>query len=104
MNQFDARVWVDKEEFHIARIDAKLKKPVTFLGGLAGAVNAINISVSQKRLASDTWVDESLSANFDARVFWKTYRFRMKSQSSHFKSATALGDNNRTKPLEEMTP
>jgi outer membrane lipoprotein-sorting protein len=104
MNQFDARVWVDKEEFHIARIDAKLKKPVTFLGGLAGAVNAVNISVSQKRLASDTWVDESLSANFDARVFWKTYRFRMKSQSSHFKSATALGDNNRTKPLEEMTP
>ncbi|MEC7812398.1 MAG: hypothetical protein VX598_06250, partial [Verrucomicrobiota bacterium] len=38
MNQFDAKLWVDKDEFHIARIDAKLKKPVTFLGGLVGAV------------------------------------------------------------------
>ena len=100
MNQLNAKLWVDKEEFHVARINAKLKKPVTFLGGLAGAVNAINISVSQKRLANDTWVDESVSANFDARIFWKTYHFRMKSQSSHFESATALGDNNGTKPPE----
>ena len=98
MNQLNAKLWVDKEEFHIARINAKLKKPVTFLGGLAGAVNAINISVSQKRLASDTWVDESVSANFDARIFWKTYHFRMKSRSSHFEAATPLGDNNGTKP------
>ena len=100
MNQFDAKLWVDKDEFHIARIDAKLKKPVTFLGGLAGAVNAIHISVSEKRLASDTWVDEIVSANFDARMFWKTYKFRMKSESSNFESATSLGDENGTKPVE----
>ena len=100
MNQFDAKLWVDKDEFHIARIDAKLKKPVTFLGGLVGAVNAINISVSEKRLASDTWVDENVSANFDARMFWKTYKFRMKSESSNFESATSLGDENGTKPAE----
>ncbi|MFL3667471.1 MAG: hypothetical protein ACJ06V_12910, partial [Verrucomicrobiota bacterium] len=98
MNQLNAKLWVDKEEFHIARINAKLKKPVAFLGGLAGAVNAINISVFQKRLVSDTWVDESVSANFDARIFWKTYHFRMKSRSSHFEAATTLGDNNGTKP------
>ena len=100
MNQFDAKLWVDKDEFHIARIDAKLMKPVTFLGGLAGAVNAIHISVSEKRLASDTWVDEIVSANFDARMFWKTYKFRMKSESSNFESATPLGDENGTKPAE----
>ena len=100
MNQFDAKLWVDKDEFHIARIDAKLKKPVTFLGGLVGAVNAINISISEKRLASDAWVDEIVSANFDARMFWKTYRFRMKSESSNFESATPLGDENGTKPAE----
>ena len=100
MNQLNAKLWVDKDEFHIARINAKLKKPVTFLGGLAGAVNAINISVSQKRLASDTWVDESVSTSFDARIFWKTYHFRMKSRSNHFEATTALGNNNGTKPPE----
>ena len=98
MDQLNARLWVDKEEFHIARINAKLKKPVTFLGGLAGAVNAISISISQKRLAKDTWVDESVSANFDARIFWKTYHFLMKSRSSHYEAATTLGDNSGTKP------
>ena len=100
MNQFDAKLWVDKDEFHIARIDAKLKKPVNFLGGLVGAVNAISISVSEKRLASDAWIDEIVSANFDARMLWKTYKFRMKSESSNFESVTPLGDENGTKPPE----
>ena len=61
MNQLDAELWVDREEFQIAKIEAKLREPVSFLGGLAGAVKAINITVSQKRLALDTWVDESVS-------------------------------------------
>ncbi|HJO09368.1 MAG TPA: hypothetical protein QGH16_05925 [Verrucomicrobiota bacterium] len=87
MNQLDAELWVDREEFQIAKIEAKLREPVSFLGGLAGAVKAINITVSQKRLALDTWVDESVSANFDVRVFWKTYKFRMKSQSSQIEPA-----------------
>ena len=100
MNQLNAKLWVDKEEFHIVRINAKLKKPVTFLGGLAGAVNAINISVSQKRLANDTWVDESVSANFDARMFWRTYKFRMKSESSNFEPTTSQKDEDGTKPTE----
>ena len=50
MNQLNAKLWVDKEKFHIARINAKLKKPVSFLSGLAGAVNAINISISPKTI------------------------------------------------------
>ncbi len=87
MNQLDAEIWVDREEFQVAKIEAKLKEPVSFLGGLAGAVKAINITVSQKRLAPDTWIDESVSANFDVRVFWKNYKFRMKSQSSKIEPA-----------------
>ena len=100
MNQFDARLWVDKEEFHIAKIKAELKKRVTFLGGLLGTVNAINISVSEKRLASDTWVDENVSANFDARMLWKTYKFAMKSESTNFESTTSPGDENGKKPTK----
>ena len=57
---------------------------MNFLGGLAGAIKTINIGVTQKRLAKDTWVDEKVNVHFDVRVAWKTYQFRMESLSTDF--------------------
>ena len=71
MDQLETRVWIDREEFQISQLSTKLLKPVNFLGGLAGAIKTINIGVTQKRLAKDTWVDEKVNAHFDVRVAWK---------------------------------
>ena len=84
MDQLETRVWIDREEFQISQLSTKLLKPVNFLGGLAGAIKTINIGVTQKRLAKDTWVDEKVNAHFDVRVAWKTYQFRMESLSTGF--------------------
>jgi outer membrane lipoprotein-sorting protein len=84
MDQLDTRVWVDKEEFQISQLSTRLLKPVNFLVGLAGAIKTINVAVTQKRLAKNTWVDEKVNAHFDARIVWKTYQFRMESLSTDF--------------------
>jgi outer membrane lipoprotein-sorting protein len=84
MNQIHANVWVDKEEFRIARLEMKLNNQVSFLGGFAGLLRDIQIDVDQKQLKSNLWVDEKITAFFDVRVFFKTYRFKMKSESSEF--------------------
>ena len=57
---------------------------MNFLGGLAGSIKAINIDVTQKRLAKGVWVDEKVNAHFDVRIAWKTYQFRMESRSTEF--------------------
>ena len=84
MDQLDTKVWVDKEEFQVSQLSTRLLKPVNFLGGLAGTIKTINIAVTQKRLAKNTWVDEKVNAHFDARIAWKTYQFRMESLSAEF--------------------
>ena len=84
MNQIHAKVWVDKEEFRIARLEMKLKNQVSFLGGLAGLLRDIQIDVDQKQIKPNLWVDEEITAFFDVRVFFKTYRFKMESESSKF--------------------
>jgi len=84
MDQLETKVWIDREEFQISQLSTRLLKPVNFLGGLAGAIKTINIGVTQKRLAKDTWVDEKVNAHFDVRVAWKTYQFRMESLSTDF--------------------
>ena len=84
MNQIQARVWVDKEEFRVARLEMKLNEPVSFLGGFAGLLRDIQIDLDQKQLNPKLWVDEKITAFFDVRVFFKTFRFKMKSESTRF--------------------
>ncbi len=84
MDQLRTKVWIDKEEFQISQISARLIKPVSFLGGIAGAIKTINIDAIQKRLGKDNWVDEKVNAQFNARIAWKTYQFRMESLSTNF--------------------
>jgi len=85
MNAVRSKVWVDKKAFRIARIETKLVESVSFLGGLAGVLRDIEINVDQTEYLPDVWVDDTVSAFFDVRVFFKTYRFRIKSKSSEFK-------------------
>ncbi len=84
MDQLETKVRIDQEEFQISQLSTKLIKPVNFLGGLAGSIKAINIDVTQKRLAKGVWVDEKVNAHFDVRIAWKTYQFRMESRSTEF--------------------
>jgi len=84
MDQLEIKVWIDREEFQISQLSSKLLKPVNFLGGFAGAIKIINIAVTQKRLAKDTWVDEKVNAHFNVRFAWKSYQFRMESLSTDF--------------------
>lgn len=84
MNAVRPKVWVDKKAFRIARIETKLVESVSFLGGLAGVLRNIEINVDQQEWLPDIWVDDTVSAFFDVRVFFKTYRFRLKSKSSEF--------------------
>lgn len=84
MDQLETKVLIDQEEFQISQLSTKLIKPVNFLGGFAGSIKAINIDLSQKRLAKGVWVDEKVNAHFDVRIAWKTYQFRMESRSTEF--------------------
>ncbi len=84
-NQLSLKVWIDQEDYEVAKLEAKLLKDVSFLGGLAGAVKDLKITVNQSRLGANQWVDQTVNAFFDARVLWKAYHFGMESRSDDFK-------------------
>ena len=84
LDQLKTKVWIDKEEFQISQIRARLAKTVNFLGGIAGSIKTINIDATQKRLGKDNWVDGRVNAKFNARIAWKTYQFKMESLSTDF--------------------
>jgi hypothetical protein len=83
-NNLAITVWIDHEDFEVAKLEARLLDNVAFLGGLAGAVKGIQISVDQARLEENHWVDQGVKALFDARVLWKSFHFGIQSQSSEY--------------------
>ena len=83
-NQLSLKVWIDQQDYEVAKLEANLLDKVSFLGGLAGVVKDLKITVNQSRLGENQWVDETVKAFFDARVLWKAYHFGMESRSEAF--------------------
>ncbi|MDG1892053.1 MAG: hypothetical protein P8L18_12150 [Verrucomicrobiota bacterium] len=89
MNAVHGKVWVDTKEHHIARMEMKLNRSVSFLGGLAGVLREIRIDIHQKQLAPNLWVDEKITAYFDVRVLFKSYLFRLSSRAVDFEAVVS---------------
>ena len=79
------KVWVDREEFHIAKIDAELANPLYALGGLAAKLNSFKLTAYQKRLTPNFWVDSKVNARIHGRVLWETKSIHFRSESTDFK-------------------
>ena len=88
MNQMLTKLWIDQEEFQLAKAEIELIRPISFLAGIAASLKAIKFTIHKKRLTPEIWVDQNVSAFIDVRILLGTFRFRMTSESSDFKPAT----------------
>jgi hypothetical protein len=79
------KVWIDKEEFQIAKLEAELVNPLYVLGGLAGKVISFKLTAFQKRLTPEIWADWKVTAHIHGRLLWETHIIRFTSESSEFK-------------------
>ena len=88
MSQMLAKLWIDQEEFQVAKAEIELAHPISFLAGIAASLKKIKFTIHQKRLTPEIWVDQNISALIDVRILLGNFRFRMSSKSSDFKPAT----------------
>ena len=88
MNQMLIKLWIDQDEFQVAKAEIELTRPISFLAGIAASLREIKFTIHQKRLTPEIWVDQNVSAFIDVRILIGTFRFRMTSESSDFKPAT----------------
>ena len=79
------KVWIDREEFHIAKLEAELANPLYALGGLAAKLNSFKLIAYQKRLTPNFWVDWKVDTRIHGRVLWETKSIHFRSESTGFK-------------------
>lgn len=76
LNELSGRLWVDLEDYQLARVEVRLLNKVSFLAGIAGAVEKMEMLLIRERVAPGVWLNGSTRIDMEARRLFSRVRFR----------------------------
>ena len=85
MNRLSGTVWIDAQEFEIARADLKLGSEVNLLGGVVGSLKKLAYTMTRTRMADGIWLNTSSSGDFEGRKLIDAMRIKTHSRAVGFK-------------------
>jgi hypothetical protein len=86
LNRLAGRIWVDQDEFEIAKATLSLQSQAT-LGGLlkvVGALKRFDYTIERVRFAQNVWFNRTTRGEFESRKLWDSSRIRTKTETSGF--------------------
>ncbi len=86
LNRISGTLWIDGEEFEVARADFHLRSEVDLLGGVAGCLKRLAYSVTRIRVADGLWVNSWANGDFEGRKLLESLRIRTHSHTSNFRA------------------
>ena len=89
LNRVAGTLWIDAEEFELARADIKLGSAVNLLGGVIGSLKKLVYTMTRTRLADGIWLRTSSSGDFEGRKLVDAMRIKTRSHSTDFKLVAA---------------
>lgn len=93
VNAMSGIIWVDIEDGQLAKAEIFLSKKVSFFGGLAGAIERMDLTLVQRRIEPNVWLGESTFIDFSGRKLFSSIRFRCYETCSDFhRAAQALSE------------
>ncbi len=84
LNQLSGTLWIDADEFEVARADVTLRSEVNLLGGLAGSLKKLSYTLERTRVADGIWFSTLSNGDFQGRKLLDATHIKTKSQSVHF--------------------
>lgn len=87
VNAMAGTFWIDQEDFQLAKAEVHLSKRVSFFGGIAGAIDKMDLTVIQRRIEDSVWLGEAIHIDFAGRKLFSEIRFRCFENCSDFQVA-----------------
>jgi hypothetical protein len=84
LNRVSGTLWIDAQEFEIARADLRLSSEVDLLGGMLGCLKKLAYTLTRTRVAEGVWFNTYSSGDFEGRKLLDSMRIKTKSQSINF--------------------
>ncbi len=88
LNRISGTLWIDREEYEIARADIALRSEVNLLGGVAGSLKKLAYTLVRTRIADGLWFNTLSSGDIEGRKLLDSVRLRTKSEATHFERAS----------------
>ncbi len=89
LNRISGTVWVDEEEFEIARLDLRLVEKTSLWGGLLASLESFELSLNRRRIDRLVWFDDSSEVTFQGRKLFDTIRMHAREETKDFKRTDA---------------
>jgi hypothetical protein len=91
LNRISGTIWLDAEEFEVARAQFQLASEVDFLGGVLGSLKKLAFTVTRTRVADGLWLNSVSSGDFEGRKLLDSMRIKMSSRVSNFRAFSLNG-------------
>ena len=88
LKRITGTLWIDAQEFEIARADLQLGSEVDFLGGVIGCLRKLAYTMTRSRMADGIWLLSFSSGDFEGRKLLDSVRIKMRSESTNFRLIT----------------
>jgi hypothetical protein len=89
LNHISGTLWIDAEEYEIARADIQLGAEVDLLGGVIGCLRKLAYTMTRTRVAEGVWLHSFSSGDFEGRKLLEPMRIKMKSECTDFRLMAA---------------
>ena len=90
LNQISGTLWIDAQEFEVARADVSLRSEVNLLGGVIGSLKKLTYTLERTRVADGVWFSTLSSGDFQGRKLLDPTHIKTKSQSINFRRVAML--------------
>ena len=87
-NQMAGMVWIDTEDFEIARAEVHLKAEVALWGGMVGTLRHCRFTLERARMPDGVWFNSDSHGIFEGRKLLEPMLIRTRSESSNFRRAS----------------
>lgn len=85
LNRISGTLWIDAEEFELARAEVELHSEVNLLGGVVGSLKKLAYTLTRTRVADGLWLNSSSSGDFEGRKLIDPMRIKTRSLASNFR-------------------
>jgi hypothetical protein len=97
INRLAGKVWVDANQFEVAKAEIRLLDEVSLWGGLIAALRKFSFNVERTPVDKDVWMNQATKMELEGRKLFDTMRMRIKSESGNFRRPVAF--NSHAKPI-----
>ena len=84
LNQVSGTLWIDEEEFEVAKAEFRLNGEVNLWGGILASLKKMDCKLVRQRVAPGIWFNLSFDAFLEGRKLADAFHMRVRSASSQF--------------------